>query len=354
MINRLTLQDFRNYENKTFEFSEKNVVFFGRNGRGKTNILEAISILSVGKSWRETKPSDLIRNGVESALITAETNTEDLYKIIVQKRSRSFEKNEKKIPLSRHFGTVATLLFVPEYLHLFAGTRTNRLRFFDRFLFQISPELRSLLSKFNRALKQKNALLKNFDLSLFSKQKLQSQLNPWNEILAETIPQIFEIRQNFLQTLNPILQTELENLSQSPDEIQIDLVSKERYEQTRNGVLNFFEAHRQREISAKKCIIGAHLDDFQFTFRGQPIVSTASRGEERSVLLSLLSAQKQILKHTLGSHPILLLDDVFSELDQSRQDYLENLCSESQIFFTTTHQDHFQNFHHPVQKFEIQ
>lgn len=353
MITKLTLQDFRNHKNSVFEFTDKNIVFFGQNGAGKTNILEAISILSVGKSWRETSADDLIYNQEDSALITAEIENDDLYKIIIQPKSRSFEKNEKKIPLSRHFGIISTLLFVPEYLHLFAGTRSNRIRFFDRFLYQISSELRLVITKFNKALKQKNSLLKNFDLSLFSRQKLESQLYPWNEILSETIPKIIEIRQKFLTDLNPIIQKELNKISKADDKISISLKIKEEFDHTKEGVLEFFIKNRDREIFSKRCLIGSHLDDFVFFLREKPILSIASRGEERSVLLSLLSSQKQILKETIGKNPILLLDDVFSELDQSRQDYLENLCSDSQIFFTTTHKDHFKNFTHKVQEFAI-
>ncbi len=353
MISKLFLFDFRNYSKRHFEFLEKNVVFYGPNGRGKTNILEALSLLSVGRSWRETSPKDLILYGQESAKITSETSRKDIYTVKIQPRSRIFEKNEKRIPLKKHFGQIATLLFVPEYLNLFSGTKQNRQRFFDRFLFQISPIYRDVLSRFNRATKQKNALLKGYDSKLFNATQLQQHLSPWNDILAETIPQIIQSRKDFLSELNPLLQQELSSIAHDSDSIVIELDIKEDFESTLSGVQQFFEKNMEREIAARKCIIGAHRDDFSFVFRDKPILSSASRGEERSVLLALLSAQKKMLKEKLQTNPILLLDDVFSELDQSRQDYLENLCDESQIFFTTTHQSHFENFSHPVQKFEI-
>jgi DNA replication and repair protein RecF len=364
MIEKLSLFDFRNYEEKHFEFTEKNVVFYGGNGQGKTNILEALSILSVGKSWRETSSEDLIRENSKAGtgVIQATLDNGNLYEAKIAPRSRVFEKNAKKVSLRQHFGKIPTLLFVPEHLMLFSGTKRNRQRFFDRFLFQISPHYRENLMKFNRALKQKNALLKSFrDPDPTSDPNPgwdpdPSLLAPWNKILAETIPLLVQVRQEFLAELNPLLQKELQGLSRTTDTIEVRLEIAEVFtssEMTKEFVLDFFTKNSAREQAAGKCLFGPHRDDFVFYYRDKPILSTASRGEERSVMLAMLAAQKHILKALGGPSPILLLDDVFSELDQSRQNYLENLCNESQIFFTTTHESHFENFSHPVQKIEI-
>lgn len=352
MIHSLTLKDFRNYHNQTFVFEDKNIVLYGSNGRGKTNILEALSLVSVGKSWRENQAKDLIRDTASSALIEALTEEQNMYKIFIQERKREVEKNGKKIPLTTHFGAIPSLLFAPEHLQLFSGPKKDRLRFFDRFLFQSSPLLRETLTRFNQALKQKNALLKSYNDG-DSREILTVQMFPWEEILAETIPQILEIRQDFLTQLNPLIEKEMQQLSQNSEPMHITLDIKESYIPTTQGVRDFFGKNRSREFGARKCIIGAHLDDFSFFLREKPLTSTASRGEERSVLLSLLNAQKQLLQKNNTTRLILLLDDVFSELDQSRQDSLEKLCSQSQIFFTTTHDTHFKNFKHPLQKISI-
>lgn len=344
MIESLRLHDFRNYEEKEFHFTEKNIVLWGGNGKGKTNVLEALSLLSVGKSWRETSTSDLIREGAESALIEAQN--EKTYKAILTPRSRTFERNGKKQSLKQYFGQIPSLLFAPEYLHLFVAGKKDRQRFFDRFLFQISPSYRENLTRCNRAVKQKNALLKVFD-------NPASQLTPWNEILAQTIPPLISERQELLAHINPLLEKEFQSLARSSEPLSITLNIEEDFEATSEGVKAFFDRSTSREIAARKTLLGPHRDDFLFSLREKPLTSTASRGEERSVLLALLSSQKALLQQKLAVHPLLLLDDVFSELDQSRQDYLENLCNESQIFFTTTHEEHFQNFSYPVQKIEI-
>jgi len=345
MITKLSLFDFRNYEQKNLEFKDKNIVFCGGNGRGKTNILEAISILSVGRSWRETAPLDLIRKGIDSAKITAETKDRDCYEIIIEASSRAFKKNEKKISLKQHFGKIPTLLFVPEHLTLFSGPKRDRQRFFDRFLYQISPSYGENLSRFRQALKQKNFLLKNFNSD--------SDIAPWNNILAETIPAILTARKEFLRELNPLLQKEFNSISQNQEPLRIELETKEDYLATPESVQEFFVNNAEREQVSQCCLIGSHRDDFKFYLRDTSIRSTASRGEERSVLLAMLAAKKNFLKTKLNQNPILLLDDVFSELDQSRQNHLENLCNDSQIFFTTTHSSHFENFSHAIERFEV-
>ncbi|MCF7830583.1 DNA replication and repair protein RecF [Candidatus Gracilibacteria bacterium] len=348
MINKLSLLDFRNYEHKQLEFKEKNIVFWGGNGRGKTNILEAISILSMGRSWRETSPLDLIRKESPSAKIEATMNEGDYYEIIVESNTRIFKRNEKKISLKQHFGRIPTLLFVPEHLTLFSGPKRDRQRFFDRFLFQISASYRDNLTRFRQALKQKNALLK---MSEGSSSTLE--LSPWNNILAETIPAILNTRKEFLRELNPLLQKEFNSISGNQEPLSIELDIKEDYLVTSEGVQDFFTKNTKREERAQCCLIGPHRDDFKFYLRNTSLLSTASRGEERSVLLAMLAAKKHLLKTKLNQNHILLLDDVFSELDQSRQNHLEKLCNDSQIFFTTTHSSHFEKFSHLVEKFEI-
>ena len=379
-LKNLSLYDFRNYTDRHFEFDEK-VVFYGQNGRGKTNILESISVLSVGKSWRETSGKDLILNEAESAMIRGKMNDENHYQVQIQPRSRSFTKNEKKISLKQHFGQIPTLLFAPEHLGLFSGTKSGRQRYFDRFLAQTSHSYRDNLMRCERARKQKNAILKSITSpkekggheheKLFSMQSertgddidhasrgisrtnINVQLHPWNEILAQTIPLIWNERQDFIQKLNPILQTELNKISGNSDSINMKLESPEEFEPTSEGILDYFEKNEWREIAAKRSLLGPQRDDFVFYLRDKPISSSASRGEERSVLLALLSAKKKILQTVLKDSPILLLDDVFSELDSDRQTHLEQICEGSQVFFTTTHAEHFANFFGEVQRVEI-
>jgi len=348
MITSLRLRDFRNYEDKSFAFDQRNVVFCGQNGIGKTNVLEAISILSVGKSWREQSPSDLIRTGQEqpAALINATDNQDNNYQVQIQPRSRKFLKNQKAISLKQYFGTIPTLLFAPEHLRLFSGAKRERQRFFDRFLYQISPNFREALSTCQKATKQRNVILKQCQESFESSQVsiFQAQLNPWNKILSQAIPQVFAERQKLVTDITPLLQADLDLLSQKQDAVVLQLLKTEDYETTSEGVLEFFENNFTRERASGRTLIGPHRDDFAFFLREKPLLSSASRGEERSVMLSLLAAKKTLLQQALDKPPIMLLDDVFSELDQSRQDRLGQFCKDCQVFFTTTHTGHFKDF----------
>lgn len=349
MLTRISLRHFRNHTDSVFEFSKSLVVFCGKNGRGKTNILEAISVLSTGKSWREKQITDLIEYGKAEAQISA-TVDDTGYDLTLLPRSRMFRRNEKKKSLKSHIGSLPTLLFAPEHIHMFHGTKTERQKFFDRFLSQIYPLYRDALGRAQKAAKQKSALLRSqTDDAPIS----QEFLAPWNTILSETIPVVWDIRSRFLAEMQPILQNELQKISGNSDSIIINLSTPEIFTPTTEGVLAFFQAQSAREIAARKNLLAPSRDDFSFFLREKPITSTASRGEERSVLLALLSAQKKYMQTICKTSPMLLLDDSFSELDDDRQSHLEQLCEGTQAFFTTTHPEHFSGFLGVVERFDV-
>ncbi len=362
-LQNLRLRDFRNYSDQEFEFDKKQIVFFGDNGRGKTNILEAISVFSVGKSWRETSNEDLIfsnqscsykPNVALSATPSARIDSKifnndvaDFYHILIEPHSRQFFRNKKKITLKSHFGTFPTILFCPEFLELFSGGKSKRQKFFDRFLIQISQNYRENLVRADKAHKNKVAVLRREELVS------PQEIAPWNLILAETIPEIISERLKFLKKINPLLQSEFSLISQTDEPVNIALQLAESFEPTKAGILDFFSKNAALESMSRRNLIATHRDDFLFSFREKPISATASRGEERSILIAILSAQKKLLQVKINKSPILLFDDVFSELDELRQKSLKNLCGEGQVFFTTTHKSHFEKFGKAVQKFKI-
>lgn len=370
-LKKIVLHNFRNYSSQKLNFTADKVVFVGDNGRGKTNLLEAISVLSVGKSWREvsgtssnfgklelkTRACNLIQSEFlgEAALIELENSNNDLYQVQIFNNKRVFLKNRKKIPRKKCIGEIPTLLFVPEHLEVFAGPKRERQRFFDRFLCQIFPQYKDLLTQTLKVVKQKNTIFRE----VLSEGELKTQLDPWNKILQKNIPQIWKFRENFLKELEPLLQSELLKISGNNDEINIFLTRsgmEENEKQVRtppSSNLYEFELVFKKELKARKSLFSPTRDDFTFYYREQPIMNTVSRGEIRSVLLSLLSAKKQYFYSKTGKMPILLLDDCFSELDDNRQKGLERLCEGTQAFFTTTHEKHFSRFEEDVQKIKI-
>ncbi len=348
-IKKLVCYDFRNHNHKDLTFTKNIVIFWGGNGKGKTNLLEALSVLSTGKSWRESSGRDLIMNNKSSAKIEIKFNT-NVYTTLIEGRRRRFLKNEKKLSLKSHLGNIPTLLFCPEHLGLFSGSKLNRLKFFDRFLVQTSPQYNEHLLRASKAHKQKTACLK---ASKDNQSNIISLLAPWNNILAETIPHIIKIRNDFLKELTPILQSELLNISGKNDLINIKFEQSQAFIPTQDGVLDFFKKDLTRELITYRNFITPHGGDIVFSLRERNITQTASRGEERSVLLALLSAKKNYLKNNYNITPILLLDDVFSELDDKRQKHLQFICKDTQVFFTTTHKEHFQNFDKKIQSIEV-
>lgn len=355
-LTSLRLQDFRSYADQSFAFEQEAVIFCGPNGIGKTNILEAISLLSVGKSWREQTAQDLIQIGKTSAQITGQVESGDQYQVQVSARQRRFLKNAKATTRPKFIGQIPTLLFCPEYLQLLTGPKSPRVAFFDRFLVQVDHRYRTALIKANKAHKHKTSLLR-FIRAESSPDSIESglmhQLQPWNQLLAETMPVITQIRQQTLQELQPRLQDALDRVAPTSEPLSIKLCPAETVAMETDAIMNWFERHQAQEIAAAKNFIAPQRDDFQFQLREQPLASTASRGEVRTVLLALLHAQKHHLRDKIGITPILLLDDVFSELDDHRQAELESLCAGSQTFFTTTHREHFDRFDRPVQVFEM-
>ncbi len=353
-LKTLKLQDFRNYQNQSFDFKHKKIIFCGKNGKGKTNILEAISLLSIGKSWREKKASNLILNQENkiSALITGKTEENNIFKILIEPKSRNFLRNDKKISRVNFLGQIPTLLFCPEFINLFSGNKSQRLQFFDRFLVQIYPAYKSALIKATKAHKQKTRLLRSFDFDFPQNYKIE-QIKPWNKILIENLPIISQLRKKFIDQINPILQNSLQEISGKSEPIKLELDFTEIPTLKETDIEDFFIKNQIREIAAQKNFLSASRDDFLFFLRDQNITATASRGEERSVLLALLKSQKKIIEDLFQKSPILLLDDVFSELDDYRQQHLENITEGSQTFFTTTHKEHFDKFKSEVQVFEL-
>ncbi len=348
-IESLTLQDYRSYSQANWSFESDKVVFYGPNGRGKTNILESISLLSVGRSWRDNTAEALIHEASESAKIQIKTN-ENLFEGLLYERSRSFSRNGKKISLKSLIGQVPTLLFCPEMIGLFAGVKKNRVQFFDRFLVQVSPIYRDWILRADKAHRQKTTILKNAEIFDSS---VGAQLQPWNQILAEIIPQIYQARVSLLEIINPILEEKYQRISNTSEPVLIEIQLSEKFEPTLEGCTQFLQDNQMREIAARKNFLSSHRDDFIFSLRDKPLVQSASRGESRSMLLALLATQKRYLMEQQQKQPILLLDDVFSELDEDRQSHLERLCEGVQTFFTTTHAEHFGGFIQGVQKIEV-
>ena len=347
MLKKLRLQDFRNYADRTFDFETKSAVFFGENGAGKTNVLESIWCVATARSWRDSG-ANLIRQNAESAKVSAEIEG-DNYEFLAHSDGRQIIKNGKPRTIKSHSGQILTLLFVPEDLGLFAGNKAGRQRYFDRYLAPIFPVYRQSLIALHRANREKTHLLKN----AFGADT-DAQVASWNAVLAKNMPEIYRVRRDFLAVFNPILDSELAKISGKSESAEIKLKKAEDFGETEPEILEFLAQNQSRERQTCRNLANVFRDDFAVQFRGQPILASASRGEQRSVILAILAAKKKFLQSQKSKNAtvILLLDDVFSELDASRQAHLQAICDGTQTFLTTTHCDHFASFS-DLQSFEI-
>lgn len=348
MLESLALYQFRNHGDIQFDFELPHVAFIAPNGQGKTNLLEAIYVLSTGKSWRDVKTVETIQQGCVEASIQATINT-DKYQLLLHGATKQLERNGKKRPFKDHLGSIPTILFCPEHIRLFSGSKDERVRFFDRFLCQVDPMYATTLALCQRAHRHKTATLRQLDPDLLSWDLIQDQLRPWNEILAQNLPTVWQYRQTTLEQLQPGLIQAHSQVAGKNEDLQIQIQSAEDCKADYESVLEFFTTQQRREVYARKNLLAPQRDDYLFLYRQTPLTKTASRGEERSILLALLRAQLELMQARLSVKPILLLDDVFSELDADRQGYLQRFCSKYQTFFTTTHVDHVDRFKEEIQ-----
>ncbi|MCF0260002.1 MAG: DNA replication/repair protein RecF [Erysipelotrichaceae bacterium] len=335
-IKKLKFSHFRNYELASFSFDPNNIhVLYGRNAQGKTNILESIFFLSHLRSFRTSKTASLIQHDQESFEIEAEVEkkgrSEDL-KIQQEATKKKLYRYGNPVQTASSFvGLVNAILFCPDDLTLFSDSPKERRKFMDIELVKLSKSYTATLSRYQKILKDRNNALKS---------------NPINSLLVETLTQqliedqlvLIPQRENFLRELEKKANEILPHFSKNPETLTIRYKSaaqsgpdlKEELEKLYAGSLSKDRIHKNTSV-------GIHKDDIEFVLNGKVIRHTASQGQKRSVLLVLKLAVARIIKEKTGEYPILLLDDVLSELDSSRRAALiGQLPADMQIFITTT------------------
>lgn len=322
----LTLENFRNHQAVDFSFSQLTVII-GKNTSGKTNILEAIRLLSIGKSFRARFDKDMITFDHDTTRILA------LAEINHQKceLSIAFNYEQKKVlvagvptPLSQLVGKLKTVIFALDDLDFINGPPRNRRRFLDYLLSQKSVEyIRSLLD-LNKILKHRNALLEriNFDVAG------QNELKPWDEQLVEVSSVIQAQRQQAVKEIEQKLSNNYHELANRRQTLSISY-------QPSSVTLESLLQTRRLDLKNRATSCGPQRDDLEFLLNGKSLGQFGSRGERRLAVLALKQSEIDLL--TSGDEkPILLLDDVFSELDESHQKQLMELFIQQQTILTTT------------------
>ena len=339
-IKQLKLKNYRNYDLLELDFDPSTNILYGDNAQGKTNILESIYMCGTTKSHRGTKDRDMIRFGQEEAHIEA----------VIDKKGVPFEidihlKNNSpkgvainKMPIRRAielFGIVNIVFFSPEDLNIIKNGPSERRKFIDLELSQLDKVYLSDLTNYNRIVNQRNKLLKD----VYDRKDLMETLDIWDLQLVNYGKKIIDRRNKFIVELNEIVGKVHEQLTGGKEHLQIyyePSVSSMDFET--NLIKN-----REKDIKMKSTSVGPHRDDICFMADGLDIRKFGSQGQQRTAALSLKLSEIEIVKKVINDTPILLLDDVLSELDKHRQNYLLDSISDIQTLITCTGLDDFVN-----------
>lgn len=337
-IKNLILKNFRNYENESIDFTDGLNVLFGRNAQGKTNCAEAVFYLCTGTSPRCRRDKQLIRHGESFAEISAVA--QGLYGDItisarISENSREVRLNGNKITRNADIlGNLFSVFFSPHELRLIQDGPDERRRFLNVSISQLSKPYYVALSRYNKILEQRNNLLKNRDTSL-----VFDTLPVWDEQLCKYAAVIAYKRAEFCSMLSPIAHEIHSELTEGAEELEISPERKYSGEEKDIAQKLFKELSNNydRDIRLGYTASGPHRDDLDITINGVDAKAFASQGQTRTIALSIKLAEVEIFKKMSGEYPVLILDDVMSELDLPRRKKLAARTGGLQTILTCTH-----------------
>lgn len=338
IIKSIELKNFRNYEDLNISFDKGTNILYGDNAQGKTNILEAAYMSGTTKSHKGSKDKEMIRFGEsESHLRTVVVRQDREYQIdmhLKQNRSKGIAIN--KVPIkkaSELFGILNIVFFSPEDLNIIKNGPSERRRFLDSELCQLDKIYLSDLTNYNKILGQRNKLLKD----LVFRPDLKDTLPIWDMQLVETGKRIIQRRKQFVEELNEIVHDIHYRISGEKEELYL------RYEPNIDDIFFEDELNRAKMKDMKLCqtSVGPHRDDLLFSIGDVDIRKFGSQGQQRTSALSLKLSEIELVRKSIQDTPVLLLDDVLSELDSNRQNYLLNNIYDTQTIITCTGLDEF-------------
>lgn len=347
IIESIELKNYRNYENLQLELSPGTNIFYGDNAQGKTNILESVYVCCTTKSHKGSKDKEMIRFGEDEAHIKLTVRKQDVpYRIDMH-----LKKNKAKgiaingIPIrkaSELFGTVNVVFFSPEDLNIIKNGPAERRRFLDLELCQLNKLYVHGLIQYNRVVTQRNKLLK--ELSFHP--EYEETLDIWDLQLAQYGRQVIEYRTDFVKQLNEMIVGIHNQLSGGKEHLEIFYEPNVEAEKLEDAL----EKNRDSDLRQRTTGIGPHRDDISFIVNGIDIRRFGSQGQQRTAALSLKLAEIELVKYLVKDYPVLLLDDVLSELDGSRQEHLLAGIDHIQTMITCTGLEDFLSHRFPIDK----
>jgi len=335
----------RNLAPLTLEPRERFNVFAGDNGQGKTNLLEAIYVIATLRSFRTSRLADLVSFSTHEATLGARVLKDDLvrlYEVDLAQGTRKVRLDGKAVrPLARYFGGFNVVVFTPEDLNVPRGSPGDRRRFLDRGVFTLRPAYLGIAQDYERVLKNRNTVLRQVGDDALDRKRAEDMLAVYDVQLAQLGVQVIEARQQFLGTVRTELSRAFASITRTG--LVADATYVVRSEATTvDGIVAKLQQARMKDFATHATQVGPHRDDLVFTLDGREAGTFASQGQLRAIMLAWKTAELTAIGEAHGDLPILLLDDVSSELDPSRNEYLFQYLAQQagQCFITTTAEGH--------------
>ena len=330
IIKNVKLVNFRCHSEYKLECTEMTSQILGENGSGKTSVLEAIYEATRGKSFRAID-AEILKRGEEFYRLEIEYNNGERVIVVYNGAKKQFLVEDKKFARLPRKNRYPVILFEPSDLNLISASPTKKREYFDRFMSGFDEKYTSNLNKYKKALKQRNEALK----SDFTTKDI---LFSWNVLLAKLGCEIVEKRRGLINEINNELTDYYHSIAENKDKVWIEYLNFGEIDEIlidESQYLRRLEADFERDKILQHTSFGIHKDNYKFMFNGRDADGSASRGENRSVILALKFIEAKKLQENTGKKPLVLLDDVFSELDKKRQKYLVKNFQNHQVILTS-------------------
>lgn len=326
LIKEISLTNFRNHSSHQFRCKPTTNLILGANGCGKTSVLEAIYILTQGKSFRASDP-EIIKRGTDFYRIELIYDNGKKVAAFYDGNKKIFQVADKKTSRLSIKDKYPVILFLPSDLNLVTDYPSSRRDYFNRFFSTLNQDYASALNKYQKALTQRNRLLKDEFVE-------KNAFFPWNMLLAKNGIILRNLRHQFVEKINQNFTNIYHSITDNDDEIKLEY-STDYFDVTENTFLNLLEQSFAKDRLVGHTTIGFQHDNFNFIFNHNPAGGSASRGESRSIILALKFNEAEIINQELNVKPIILLDDVFSELDNKRRACLIDNFKNHQVIITS-------------------
>ena len=343
IVNSLKIKNYRNFNEAEIELNDSLNIFIGDNGQGKTNLMESIYLASIGRTFRLNSENELINFHENKSIIEINLQKNNYNKKIVIQ----LEKNKKKQVLingvkldktSEMIGVLNNVIFTPDDMKIIKGSPVERRKFVNIDISQIKPKYKYLLNKYKRICTERNIILKNY----YTKLQNKDIINIWNDYLVNIGTEIILYRQDYINKLKKYAVNIYSDISGNKEKFELNYLcnagninNMDKDEFTKH-FYDKINANINQEIQNGTTMYGPHKDDIIIKINDKECKYFGSQGQQRSSILAIKLAEIEIIKEEIGEYPILLLDDVLSELDNKRKGFLINYIQGIQTFITTT------------------